>query len=83
MIENAEKNDSKVLEMGQQISTRVEFKHCLRGELETLCLGGLETIENARKNASKLLEMRQQCPRVRNSNMFSLSNLLGSVVPES
>ena len=40
-------------------------------------------IENARKNALRLLEMRQQCSWVRNSNMFSLGNLLRSVVPES
>ena len=37
MIENAQKNDSKVLELGQQISARVECTHCFRGELKTLC----------------------------------------------
>ena len=40
-------------------------------------------IENVQKNDSKALEMGQQFPRVRNSNMFSLGNLLRSVVPES
>ena len=37
MIENAQKNDSKVLEMGRQISACVEFKHFFHGELKTLC----------------------------------------------
>ena len=88
MIENAQKNDSKVLEMEQKNSTPVEFKHFLRGELKTLCWGvlsrtQLEMIENVQKNDSKVLEMGQQFPRVRNSNMFSLGNLLRSVVPES
>ena len=72
MIENAQKNDSKVLEMGSSIRGvsgihKTQFMSCVvcleeAGKEIKILLQGcyreeLEMIENAQKNDSKVLEM--------------------------
>ena len=73
MIENAQKNDSKVLEMGSSIRGvsgihKTQFMSCavcpeeagkeIKILLQGCCCEELEMIENAQKNDSKVLEMR-------------------------
>ena len=91
MIENAQKNDLKVLEMmGQQISAHAEFKHFLRREskrfVQEYYPGELEMIENVQKHASKVLEMEQQFSALMEFKHFFCLNqntLLRSIFPES
>ena len=95
MIENAQKNDSKVLEMGSSIrgvrgihKTQFMSRAVCPEEagkeikifLQDCCRKELEMIENAQKNDSKVLEMRSSIRGV--SRIHKTQFMSRAVYPE-